>query len=489
MQHIELSDEDALYRATESKDARFDGVFFVAVDSTGIYCRPVCPARTPKRSVCTFFRYAFEAEQAGFRACFRCRPERAPGSSSMDANSRLVAQAVTVIHEGYLNEHSVQELAERLHVTARHLRRTLQKELGVTASVLAQSRRLALAKQLIQDTTLSMTDVAFASGFSSVRRFNTAFREHFGRTPSSLRRQNEHLLSEPTSICVHLDYRPPLDWQQWIEYRQRRLMQGVESIERQTYTRALTWGKHTGWVQLAPQKGKASLKAHISLSFVQNMASLLLRLRKAFDLDAHPIHIAEHLEQDPMWSTLSNVSLQGSRIPGSLEPFAALVRIILGQRISVQAATTLCNRLIRAQGTPFSTPHTELTHLFPTPKQLAQCTTDELAALGIRSMHAETIQTLARAVEEGHIDLSTHQPSTELFKHLHAIRGIGPWTIQYTQMRIFGFPDIFPSSDLELRKALGGCTAKEAEQHAERWRPWRSYAALALWNRNTPSSR
>lgn len=477
--------EDAYYKALLSRDTRFDGLFFVGVESTGIYCRPICPVKPPKRANCHFFHHPAEAEKEGFRACFRCRPERAPGDGSVDARSRLTAHAIEQINAGYLNEHTVGDLAARLGVSDRHLRRTIQAELGLTPTALAQSRRLAMAKQLLQETKLPITQVAFASGFSSVRQFNTAFRARFDRPPSSLRKEKarEGACADEAkdTLTLQLAYRPPLPWSLMMAQKERRLMQGIEAIEGDTYRRAVRGRDTVGWLALTPATKSTQHVLLLTLSshLFDEVIKLQAQVRRLFDLDARPEDVAAHLQRDPRLGPKVK-ALPGLRLFGAFDRFAQLVRIIIGQRISVQAATTIFNRLIQTQGTPIETPFEGLTHVFPTPQELASCSPDELASIGIPKARVEALQSLARALSEGSLCLET-DTLEELAEALLAIKGIGPWTVQTAQMRLFGHPDTFPASDLVLRQALGHVTTKEAEAIATPWRPWRAYAAMYLW--------
>ena len=475
---------DVHYRALVSKDTRFDGVFFVGVKSTGIYCRTVCPARTPKRSGCLFFRNAVEAEKDGFRACFRCRPELAPGHATVDAVSRLGRAAVAHINAGFLNGHSVEELAVVLGVTGRHLRRIVHREFGATPTALAQSRRLAMAKQLLHETSLGMTEVAFASGFSSVRRFNAVFQERFERTPSSLRRAPTPIETAQGAVTLRLDYRPPLQWDILMEHCHNRLMQGVENVENSAYYRTVSLDGACGWLCISKEPKRSALKMKLSLSLLKHVIFITMRVRRRFDLDAHPNTIAAYLQKDTFLQPMIKEK-PGLRVPGAFDAFAQMIRIILGQRISVKAATTLCNRLIKAFGTSIKTPYSALTLAFPEPSVLATCPIERMNELGIPDPRAQAIQDLAKAVVEGEIPLEQPADVEQFSERLLAIKGIGPWTVRSIRMRILGEPDSFPASDLELRKALGGCSAKEAAARAEIWRPWRAYAAAYLWNRSS----
>lgn len=471
---------EVCYRAVQAKDTRFDGVFFVGVKSTGIYCRPVCPARTPARKSCEFFDHAVEAEKAGFRACFRCRPELAPGQSSVDASSRITQSAVTLIHEGFLNHHSVDELAEKLDVTSRHLRRTLNNELGVSPQQLAQSKRLALAKQLVQETSLNLADVAFASGFASVRRFNDAFQKVLGCSPTKLRRSHQRTSEAKDTITLRLDYRPPLAWNFLLEFMQNRLMTGIENIDGSCYRRVVIWEDKVGWMSVTQDPKRNSLKLQLPLSLMEGVMPILSKVRSMFDLDAHPDKIIPHLSHDSHLQPLLE-SNPGLRIPGGFEKFPLLIRIILGQRIAVKSATTLCGRLIDSFGQKVTTPFDELTTDFPKPEVIAHCKPQELIELGIQPSRASTLQTLSSRIVSGEIVLDDSMERELLRERLLSIKGIGPWTVETMMMRAFGEPDAFPSSDLGLCKALN-CTPKEAQTRSESWRPWRSYAATYLWS-------
>lgn len=472
-------DGDTCYRAMLARDERFDGVFFVGVKTTGIYCRPVCRARTPARERCQFFRRAAEAEREGFRACFRCRPELAPGSGPMDSVPRLVEAAVARIEAGFLNEGSVEELAAELGVTGRHLRRAMVVELGVSPVELAQSRRLALARQLLHEGSLPLAEVAFASGFESVRRFNALFRARHGRPPSEVRRE-QGTRGARDSLVLRLDYRPPLAWDTLLGFLAGRAIPGVEAVEEGTYRRTVRLGGKAGWVAVAQEPGKSALRAEVSLSLASVLMPLVARLRGQLDLDAHPTVIDAHLAQDPLLAELVQ-RRPGLRLLGAFDGFESTVRGYLGQQVSVRAATTLSGRLVEALGEPVETPHAGLTRLFPQPEAVAEAGEDRLAKLGMPGARARALMALGRAVAEGGLSLDRFGDTAQALERLRELPGVGEWTAQYVAMRVLGWPDAFPASDLGLRKALGGVTAREAEARAERWRPWRSYAALHLW--------
>lgn len=465
------------YRALQAHDPRFDGVFFIAVTTTGIYCRPICPARVPAAERCRYFSRAAEAERAGFRACFRCRPELAPGlgraAASVDALDRLVAAASTRIESGYLNDGSVDELAAELGVTARHLRRALESKLGVTPIELAQSKRLALAKQLLQETSLPLSEVAFASGFASVRRFNAAFQARFERAPSEVRRSHgapstpgEHTLT------LRLDYRPPLDWTTLLAFLAGRAIPGVERVSNGEYRRGVTLGEHSGTVSVRQDPKRNALLAEISSSLAPVLTEVVARLRALFDLDARPALIAEHLSRDPLLAPLL-AARPGLRVPGAFDGFEMAIRAILGQQVTVAAATTVSGRIVQRFG---SAPEQ-----FPSAARLARASLDEVASLGMPGARAQTILSLSRAMASGELRLGPEASPEATIEQLVALPGIGPWTAHYIALRALRWPNAFPAADLGVRKALGVSTVKAAEARAALWQPWRAYAVLHLW--------
>jgi AraC family transcriptional regulator of adaptative response / DNA-3-methyladenine glycosylase II len=473
-------DADSCYRAVRARDARFDGLFFVAVTTTGIYCRPICPARTPARTRCQFFTRAAEAERAGFRACFRCRPELAPGQSPADSLSRLVRAAAARIEAGFLNERTVDELGAELGVSGRHLRRAMEAELGVSPVELAQTRRLALAKQLLQDTTLPLTQVAFAAGFASVRRFNALFRQRFARPPSAVRRAHGPR-DAGEFVSLRLDYRPPLDWDALRRFLAERAIPGVESVVDGEYRRTVALDGAAGWLAVSARRDRPALEARVSLSLAPQLTSVVARLRALFDLDARPEMIADHLGRDPLLAPHLKAHC-GLRVPGAFDGFEMAVRAILGQQVTVRAATTLSGRLVRAFGETTATGVPALDRLFPSPRTLAALSVGRLQELGMPASRARTLQQLARAVVAGRVDLApTTVPETAIARW-QAVPGIGPWTASYVAMRALGWPDAFPAADLGVRKALGARSAREAEARASDWRPWRAYAVMHLWS-------
>jgi AraC family transcriptional regulator of adaptative response / DNA-3-methyladenine glycosylase II len=472
-------DADSCYRALIARDDRFDGLFFVGVTTTGVYCRPVCPARTPRRERCRFFARAAQAEHDGFRACFRCRPELAPGNASIDAVARTVRAALARIDAGALNDASVDELAAELGTSGRHLRRALHDALGVTPIELAQTRRLLAAKQLLTDTGLPVTDVAFAAGFASVRRFNAAFRAHYGRSPSSLRRGASGGKSADEAadeVVVQLGFRPPLAWDALLAFLAPRATPGVEAVDGGVYRRVVALGGRAGWIAVGPP-ARAALPVAVSPALVPALVPLLARVRALFDLDAQPRAIAAELGRDPRLARA--LSLQpGVRVPGAFDGLELAVRAVLGQQVSVQAATTLAGRIAAALGTKVAAPGLE--RAAPTAEQLIAAGPEALARLGVVPARARTIVALARAVEDG-LRLEPGADPAETVARLEALPGIGPWTAQVVAMRALRWPDAFPHGDLGIRCAFGGAPARAVLEAAERWRPWRAYAAMLLW--------
>jgi AraC family transcriptional regulator of adaptative response / DNA-3-methyladenine glycosylase II len=471
-------DADTCFRAVADRDERFDGRFFVGVSTTGVYCRPVCPARTPRRDRCRFFGRAAEAEQAGFRACLRCRPELAPGPGPLDAAPRLVARAVARIDEGCLNEGSVDDLAASLGVGARHLRQAVETALGVAVADLARSRRLALAKQLLQDTAMPVADVAFASGFRSARRLDAAVRERFGRAPSALRR--EPGAAAPATLVLRLDHRPPLDWETMLRFLSGRCTAGVEQIEGGVYRRTVRIGESRGWVSVTRDPVRPALRAEVSASLVPVLLPLGARLRALFDLDAHPGEVAAALRTDRLLAPSVRRD-PGLRVNGAFDAFETAVRVVLGQQVSVRAATTLAGRVAGALGDRVETPFPGLDRLSPTLEAVLEAGEDRLAGIGMPGARARTLLAVAGALRAGALDLRRGADADAARDAMLGLPGVGPWTANLVAMRAIGSPDAFPAGDLGVLKALGVRSAREAEARAEAWRPWRAYAAMHLW--------
>lgn len=475
-------DPDACYRALAARDARFDGLFFVGVTTTGIYCRPVCRARRPGRDRCLFFHTAAQAEEAGFRSCFRCRPELAPGAAPVDALSRVVAAAMRRIEEGALSpEGTVDSLARELGVSGRHLRRAMQGELGVSPLTLAESRRLALARQLIADTALPMTEVAFASGYRSVRRFNAAVKARYARSPSAMRRTVRAGAAGGDTLTVTLQYRPPYDWPALLGHLSARAIPGVEAVRGEVYLRTAAVGAHRGWLAVTAVPDRAALSVTISTSLSGALMPVVARLRRLFDLDAEPAAIAAHLSRDPRLAAHVRAR-PGLRVAGAFDAFEMAARAVVGQQVSLAAARTLAGRLAAGLGAALTTPHAELTRLFPGPDAVTGVTDARLAALlGMPGRRAATLRAIGQAITSGGLTLDAGAEPARLIEQIMALPGVGHWTAHYLAMRVLGWPDAFPESDLVLRQALGGISGREARALAEPWRPWRAYGATHLW--------
>jgi AraC family transcriptional regulator of adaptative response / DNA-3-methyladenine glycosylase II len=478
----------ALYAALAARDPRFDGVFFVGVTSTGIYCRPVCTARTPKAANCRFFDSAEAAEKARFRPCLRCRPELAPGNAPVDDAHRIAALIAQRIDEGMLDGAGVETIAARFGWSSRQIRRMVQRELGVSPIELVTTRRLLLAKQLLTETALPMTEVAYASGFASLRRFNDAFSRRYGMPPTRFRRAAERgadTAASPASVTLQLAYRPPFDWDGMLRFLGARAMQGVERVAEDAYLRTARLGGRAGWICVRHAPEKRALLVEIAHALTPALPALLGRLRHLFDLSARPDVIAARLAEDAL---LAGVVARnpGLRVPGAFDGFEMAVRAILGQQISVKGATTLAGRFVAAFGDPVATPHVGLERLSPTPERVAAAPVEEIAALGIVGSRARTIVALAAEIASGRLVLEPGTRPAETIERLVALPGIGPWTAHYIAMRALRWPDAFPKEDLVLRQRLGGVTPARAEEMSASWRPWRAYATLHLWRSGAP---
>ena len=474
-----ILDDDTCYRALTARDARFDGVFFVGVKTTGIYCRPVCTAKTPGRMRCGFYTSPALAERAGFRPCLRCRPELAPGHAPVD-NTRTIAHAAAArIEAGALsNGGSMEDLAVDLGLSSRQLRRSVRQELGVTPVELAQTNRLLLAKRLIAETHLPMTQVAFAAGFESVRRFNALFQSHYRLTPSTLRRSSEKSV-DTDSLRLTLAYRPPMEWDATLRFLAARAIPSVETVIGNAYQRTVAIGSHRGWLRVSPVVDRNLLTVDLATSLAPVLPSILARLRRLFDLDARPDIIAGHLALDPLLAPWVE-QRPGLRVPGAFDSFELGVRAILGQQVSVRGATTLSGRLVERFGEAIETPLASLNRLTPTADALASAQSTALAGLGLPTARTECLRNLARVVARGEIDLEPTIDPAAIVARLIELPGIGPWTAEYIAMRALRWPDAFPAGDLGLAKA-SRLPHKSLEKAAERWRPWRAYAAMHLW--------
>ena len=485
-----LADDDC-YLALKAKDARFDGNFFTAVTSTGIYCRPVCGVKTPKRENCRFFRHAAQAESAGFRPCLRCRPELAPHSvawSIQDASYILAHQAARLLDEPDSwtdSAPSVEKLAARLGVSSRHVRRIFEAQFGVTPLQYLQTRRLLSAKQLLADTNLPITQVALVSGFASVRRFNAAFVQHYRLNPTQLRRQGDRPAAG--GITVRLGYRPPYDVAAMLAFCAKRTINAIEFVATHAQQpcvgrtfRSESGGKtHTGWLLASFDEARCQLVLRVSESLLDVLPLVIRRVRAMFDLDADPAVIDSVLQA-------SFPGGEGLRVPGALDGYELAVRAVLGQQITVAAARTLAQRMVDRFGEPIETPWPQLTRLFPAPAVLAAASGDALGQLGIVRQRQAAIVGIASAVADKRLQLHGGVDVNATVALLKELPGIGDWTAQYIAMRALRWPDAFPAGDVALHKALGvqglKNPAREAELRSSAWKPWRSYAVIRAWS-------
>uniref|UniRef100_I2Q7A1 DNA-3-methyladenine glycosylase II n=1 Tax=Desulfovibrio sp. U5L TaxID=596152 RepID=I2Q7A1_9BACT len=471
-------DPAGCYRAFAARDARFDGRFFAGVTSTGIYCRPVCTARLPREENCRFFPSAAAAEGAGFRPCLICRPEVAPGLPGTDAGRRLAFAAVRLINEGVLESGGLTGLCARLGVTSRHLRRVFGGLLGVSPVAFAQTQRLLLAKSLLTDTAMPVTDVAYASGFSSLRRFNALFRSRYGLTPTAVRKNAPAGLPDEDAPTLTLGYRPPYDWDGLLGFLALRRIGGVETTEGGVYRRTLAIGRngvvHAGWLAVAHAPEKNAVRVTVAAGLLPVLPAVLTRVSHLFDLCCDPAAIAAGL------AGLAD-GHEGLRLPGAADGFEVAVRAILGQQVTVAGARTLARRFAAAFGDPVGTPFADLTTVFPGPARVAGLTVEAIASLGIIAARARAIIGLARAMAEGGLVLSPAADVAATRAALLALPGIGAWTAEYIAMRALAWPDAFPHTDFGVKKALGETDPKRVLERAVGWRPWRAYAVMHLW--------
>ena len=478
-----MIDGDIAYNALLSRDVRFDGVFFTGVTSTGIYCRPICPAKTPKQENCRFFESREAAEKESFRPCLRCRPELAPGNAPVDGVRRMAHLIAQRLEEGFNEGINLEDIAKKFGISSRQLRRIVHKEFGTSPIELIQIRRLLLAKQLLTETRLPIINIAFASGFSSVRRFNDVFIRHYKMPPGQLRKKiisSKDPIKFTNTLTLQLTYRPPYDWESMLAFLEGRQIKGVEHVASHCYSRTVRIDKHKGWIKVTHAPSKNALMVELTHSLTPVLPILLSALRNLFDLSARPDLISFHLMQDKLLASSVSKNL-GLRVPGAFNGFEMAVRAILGQQITVKAATTLSCRFAEAFGEPIETPFPELNRLSPLPEKVMVVTVNDIAELGIISSRAKSIIALAHALTSRIIVLDAGMNPELTIKKLLVLPGIGPWTAHYIAMRALRWPDAFVKEDLVLRKNLGGVSAKQAEELSQTWRPWRSYAVIHIW--------
>lgn len=482
-------DAEIAYRAFEAHDARFDGRLFVGVTSTGIYCRPVCRVRLPRRANMRFFANAASAQQQGFRPCLRCRPELAPGLALVDSSQVLAHHAARMLEHAARSGEPLRlpDIAARLGVTDRHLRRIFALAHGVTPSLYWTTQRLLLARQLLTDTRLPVAQVALQCGFASLRRFNAAFLQHCRISPTRLRRaggtgspQRAPGPLESDALTLRLTYRPPFDAEALLRFLMLRAVAGVESVQGNSLRRTLRLShggsEHSGWLIARLPGDRCELELTVGATLLPALGRVIEAMRQAFDLDADPSRI------DPVLALMPAPPRPGLRLVGGFDGFETAVRIILGQQVTVAGARTLIGRLVGRFGTPLATPFAELTHSFPSAAALAAADPAEIGTLGIVRQRVAAIQALARAAQAGAIALHRGAPLEATLAALRALPGVGEWTAQVIAMRALAWPDAWPAGDIGLVRALGTREPKRLAELAESWRPWRAYAVMRLWH-------
>ena len=479
-------DRAACYAALATHDPRFDGRFFCGVYSTRIYCRPICRVKLPGEANCTFFLSAAAAETAGYRPCLKCRPELAPGLAPADSVARLASLAARAMEEDCLADRTLAELAAKLGISDRHLRRVFFSQYGVSPVQFLQTRRLLLAKSILTDTTLAVTDTAMAAGFGSLRRFNDLFKKRYRLAPGSFRKQVATTSPGNDAITLLLAYRPPYAWDQLLAFLSGRAIAGVEWVRDGSYLRTVAIARgdtvHRGWICVSHLPKRNALSTTIAASLLPVLPRVLARVRHLFDLNCDPYAVQEKLVT--MDAISPDIRVPGIRLPGCFDSFEMCTRAVLGQLITVKAAGTLAARLAEALGEPLVTPFPELCRTFPSAGSICSLPApleNRLGPLGIISAKARSIAALARALDSEAIILTPHGDAEAQTKKLLELPGFGPWTVNYIAMRALGWPDAFPSSDYGVKKALGGMPEKNALALATKWSPWRSYATVTLW--------
>ena len=484
-QDLSALDPAACYRVVQGRDRRFDGVFYTAVRTTGIYCRPSCPARTPALGNVTFHPTAAAAQAAGYRACKRCLPDATPGSPAWDVEADLAGRAMRLIGDGLVDRESVQGLADRLGYTPRHLNRLLLRQLGAGPLALARARRAQTARVLIETTDLGLAEVAFAAGFASVRQFNDTIREVYAMAPSQLRGHRRHPHGPHGTVRLRVAVRTPYAGRALLDFLARRALPGVEYVDGDTYARTLRLPHGHGWVRLRlPEVAAAGQTAFAEAEFwltdLRDLSAAVERVRRLVDADCDPIAVAAAFAPDPLLGPLVARD-PGLRVPGHVDGDEVAMRAVLGQQISVAGARTVATRLVREHGEQIVTGHPELTHLFPDAATLAAL---DPQTLPMPRARGRALTGLCAALADGDVVLDRGADREETRTRLLALGGIGPWTADYVALRALGHPDVFLPTDIGIRDALTslGADPRAASSLAETWRPWRSYAQVYLWH-------
>lgn len=469
-------DQQVCSRARITRDARFDGRFFIGVLSTGIYCRPICPSRTSKERNVRYFPSASAAAEAGFRPCLRCRPECSPGTPAWLGTPNTVLRALRLIDEGSLEDGGVELLAERLGVGSRHLRRLFLQHLGATPSAVAQTRRLHFAKKLIDETSLPMSQVAIAAGFGCVRRFNASISRAYERTPTQIRALAKKTINAPENqYTFHLPFRPPYHWEGMLAFLRRHAIPGVEAVSQSCYRRAILLNGSPGHFEISLDDKQDGLVVRLQFGDPRSLFFIIERIRNMFDLNADWVAIANSLRSDPILAD-AVAAEPGLRVPGCWDGFEIAVRSVVNQQFDSAESAGVIRRIVQRTGRPL--PGVDgITHLFPTPQALAEC---DLMQVGLARSLVETIRNLARAVSKGQIRFERSVEAETLITQLSEMPGISRPVARYVAMRALGEPDSFPSEYLDLHRALRA-NPTELEHMAEDWRPWRAYAAMYVW--------
>ena len=478
-------DRNRCDRARLARDPRFDGLFFIGVKSTGIYCRPICPAPSPRPENIVYYPTAAAAAADGLRPCLRCRPETAPGTPAWNGTSATVARAMNLIRRGALDAGSVEDLAGRLGLGARHLRRLFRKHIGATPKAIADNQRLLFAKKLVMETDMPITQAALAAGYGSLRRLNAAFCKRVGRTPSQLRKSRPHTRPRVDSgfgCTLTLPYRPPYDWDRMLAFFQGRAIPGVEWVDDRAYRRTIRLSTTRGTIAVRRTPKAHALKLDVCLTDSRELMTIVERVRRMFDLDANPRAIHQTLIQDPLLEQRIRKT-PGLRLPGSWDPFETAVRAVVGQQISVKGAVTQLGRIAHLAGAVYDGDgDSHLQRFFPTAAELMVA---DRAVFGMPQKRKETLREISQQVVSGALQLDATGGLSRFVDTMTSIPGVGDWTANYVAMRALGEPDAFPASDLGIIKALQAGdtrpTAKQVAARAEAWRPWRAYAAVYLW--------
>ena len=463
-------DRNELYRAHLAKDPRFDGKFFVAVKTTMIYCRPICPTRKAHLKNLEFFIHAAQAEEAGFRPCLRCRPETAPGSAAWLGTSAIVQRAIRMMDCLALEEFSIKNLAKKLAIGERWLRELFQQQVGASPQSILIAKKLDIARSLLDQSSLSVTEIAFSSGFHSIRRFNDAFKLRFQKSPSVVRKTSSLLNG---GLCFQLSYRPPYAWENMMNFFQNRAIRGVELVEDNTYQRLIAYGEIRGWFKVThTQNNKIQIECKLNKN--ANLLEFIARMKNIFDLDADPMAVKNALQEDKKLKPYLK-KYRGLRIPGCWDSFELAVRAVVGQKISVKAARTVLNRIVELCGErQVLDSRLKLTRFFPTAENMLSA---DLSKVGLPRSKIETLKSLAQAVSDKTLILDGTADFETTSRSLLAIKGIGSWTVEYLAMRGLRNPNAFPETDLELQKKI-----VRLQLNPKKWIPWRAYAAILLWN-------